>query len=330
MFMDPHHFNAPRAPFTDPRLVSFFFEASLEFTHRHLSELSEIDFSNLSAGKGHRQRRIFLPLVDNVHEGNFEKISAALEHDVRRVRKAQFIPVAHIAITRFDSKDILSRYIGKLAALEVRDVFIIHGDKPANSELGNSRSLIEEGLLDGLAPSSIGFASFPEGNIGRKGKKVFTHFEALENLKFKIEATRKRFGDSIKICTVSQICPFPDVITRHVSEIRQFDRNVEVLTGVVSPSTSHEEFEKVAKALGQMPRFPLSLSEMFDFIDPQNVFRLANLFNYNGADIAKRTFEMASQNGRGMPDGFHVFNFGDPQKTIKAMRRYSYDIAPTA
>jgi methylenetetrahydrofolate reductase (NADPH) len=83
----------------------------------------------------------------------------------RRLRAAGFEPVPHLAARSIASAAMLDRLLADLAALDMRRVLVIAGDRarPAGPFAG-AIEVIESGLLQRHGIREIGIAGYPEGH----------------------------------------------------------------------------------------------------------------------------------------------------------------------
>ncbi|WMT72065.1 methylenetetrahydrofolate reductase [Bradyrhizobium sp. Ash2021] len=148
----------------------------------------------------------------------------------KRVRKAGFEPVPHIAARNYESAESLGDFVERICGeAGVRRVLVIAGDvdRPAGPYLG-ANAVIETDLLQCHGIREVGVSGYPDGHPKLSDQIV------ARALRTKLKSAEER---NLKIQIVSQLCFDADKIAAWMKWLRMSGINVPVSIGLAGPTS---------------------------------------------------------------------------------------------
>lgn len=225
-------------------------------------------------------------------------LERTLDH-VASAREAGFQVVPHVAAREVRDVTELSALVGRLAAMEIADLYVVGGDaaEPAG-EFDSAGELLQ--ALAGLHHpfERIGVACYPEGHPSISDEALADALLSKQDL-----ATYM----------VSQLCFDPSALGAWLGRVRQAGVRLPLRVGLAAPLNARKLFELSLKiGVGSSVRF---LSKQHGLMNNLVIGR-----DYQPETLLAELGRDASFADQGI-EGVHLFSFNQIERTLDWLRR---------
>ncbi len=165
---------------------------------------------------------VYLSAVPNTEPN--EVVTAAA-----RLRRAGFVPVAHIAARRFSSADQLTDVLKRLRGeADMRQLLVIGGDVAPGGPFADALAVIQTTALRDMGFEEIGIAAYPEGHAHIPAGRLES---ALD------EKIASALAQGLKVHLVSQFSFSPERLVAWLGQLRGCGIATPVKVGMAGPTS---------------------------------------------------------------------------------------------